>query len=124
MRLPDGYNIHHPYYPRRKYNTSGPTKVLRDMVTVPLPVVDHNNLHANVEPLPRMTSTLARFSLDVIADSRIGMAADIPNITLFERLTDSYRVLSRCVGRLAVEAGEFYEQFEDQHRYMERAYYL
>lgn len=124
MKLPEGYNIHHPFFPRRIYNANATTRVLRQLTIVPMVLERHNDLHANVEPIGRISLQLAGLSLDAIADSHIGMAANLPQLTQFEQLIDFYHALDRRRGGLGVEAGRFADHLEDQRHYMDRTAYL
>lgn len=118
MKLPNGYNDHHPYFDRRTHNARQITALLRRNLIVPMIIQGHNELHANVPPIKRPSDKLARFSLDVIADTRVGMGAEQSGKSVFEALWLSYRSLGRCRGQFAEEARAFGDFFEDQLPYI------
>lgn len=121
MKLPDGYNIHHPDFRRRDYNKHPVTRTLREMGKLTVAIEAHNELHANVPPLPRMSLDLARYSIDVIRHHRIGEVESLHGLALFEARLQAYDTLGRCRGRLAEEARTFGEHFEQQHEYLRGA---
>lgn len=118
MRLPDGYNIHHPDWLRTQYNRNQITRTLRQLGALASLIEVHDDLHANIDPLPRMSLDLARFSLEVIAESRLGMARNQSGLRVLEARMLAYDALGRARHRLAPEARRFGEHFEDQYQYL------
>lgn len=118
MRLPDGYNIHHTDWLRVEYNRNQVTRTLRQLGALASPIEVHDNLHANMQPLPRMSLDLAKFSLGVIAESSFGMAKNQSGLRILEARMLAYNALGRGRNRLAPEARRFGEHFEDQYQYL------
>jgi len=112
------YNNHHTLFTRRAYQRTREPYLLRNHPAMihRLPIVDHNQLHANIEPLPVISTLLARFALQYLDEQ----SSSASGIERFVRLTSKLDTISRATGRVALEAGMFSEHFDEQLNFMDR----
>ena len=111
-------NNHHILYPRRLYIKTIQPKHLRNhpAMQIELPVSLHNELHANVPPNPIMTGELAKRALRMLTQ----MPQDFKSGDMFYELNRRFGDVARTMGKLAMEAGMFHEQFDEQIKFIER----
>jgi len=112
------YNTHHILFTRKEYNKTYEPYLLRShpAMQVEIPVVDHNELHANVPAIPVMSTNLARYALQTLD----AMPDNLYRFQRFDRLNERFYQLSRKMGHVAIEAGAFNEFFDAQIDFFER----
>lgn len=113
----NNYNVHHTLFTRRQYRSATLPYLLREHNAMKhrIPVADHNELHADIDAIPRMTSDLARLSLAYFHENHQPYDQ---RIDAFDGLLEYYRHLSRGVGKIAVEGGIFAEHLGEQFPYL------
>lgn len=126
MSNPNTMSRHHTLWEKRDYRKQTIPNLLREHhgMVIPIPRVDHDQLHLEVAPLPVMTTNLARMAMSHLEDLSGWQGSRRPRLEMFEGLIERFYADSRGLGRVAREAGLFAEQFEDQRRHMDRAYLL
>jgi len=87
---------------------------------VHIPILDHDQLHTEIPPLPVMSANLARVAFSHFEETNIGMGRR-RGLDMFDSLTDRFNVTSKGMGKVATEAGMFAEQFTDQRVHFGRA---
>lgn len=111
------FNNHHTLWERRQYERTDEPRALRHnkIMQVRMPIVDHNELHKDMQPLPVMSRELARYALEFIKVLPYSME----DMDKFLSVTDRFETLSRGIGKAALEAGMFMEHFDGQLQYMD-----
>lgn len=109
-------NEHHTLWVKRHYMRAGrePNRLrghfaMRHMMEIP----QHNELHANINPLPVMSRGLAITALDFLPK-----VSHKGKFESFTAIIEHFAVLSQRTGRQAIESGRFAEHLEEQYRYM------
>ena len=112
-------NRHHLLSPRREYIKAGGFAYMartHPVLIRKIPVVDHTELHWQTDMPGVITDNLALETLEELA-----MSQGRDKNERFDRLMEHYFRLSRGVGRIALEAGELYDNFGTQIPFLERA---
>lgn len=112
------YNNHHSFWSKREYGKRFETHVLRSHPAMQhrIPIVDHNNLHAEIHQPKLISTTLARIALQFLDTQPYKN----DNLMKYLDTMEYFDKLSRGVGALAVEAGYFAEHLDVQIPYLER----
>ena len=111
------FNRHHTLFPRTAYNRYETSRALRQHPAMihRIPVIDHKELHANVESPLLISKTLGRVALQFL-DSQPSHYMDIER---YISLIDKFKSLSKGLGKTAIEAGSLSENLFEQLGYME-----
>jgi len=111
------HNLHHTLWSKREYNKRPLPSQIRNHPAMihRIPIVDHRELHANINQPRVISPELARIALEHLEHQR-----GAPQLDRFYSLSDTFDYLSRKVGRLALEAGYFTDHMEMQLPYLER----
>lgn len=113
---------HHAMYIRREQCKHEDAKLLRRKVVIPMLIVDHKELHANVEPPIVPSRRLARVAFDLYITSQ-----EEHPVSKFDALRSGLWEMAKKGGTgdsMGYEAWLLAENFDKQIRYMERTHYL
>jgi hypothetical protein len=111
------HNLHHTFWSKREYNKRPlPSRIRNHPAMIHrIPIVDHRELHANINQPRVISPELARIALEHLERHQTA-----PQIERFYSLSDTFEFISRRVGKLAMEAGYFTDHMEMQLPYLER----
>jgi hypothetical protein len=117
---------HHVLWERREYAKNPTQNTLREHpgMIIPLPRLDHDQLHMEIGPLPVISQGLARVALAHLNEITDWRDPHHPRLEMFESVMNKFYIESHRMGRIGLEAGMFAEQFEDQRGHMGGAYGL
>jgi len=114
-------NIHHTLWTRANYAKATYPHLLREhpFLKHEMLIARHNDLHADIDPLPRMSVDLAKISLRFFDDYNMTPTYERRvRLDAFDMLTEYYFEIGQMIGRLATEAGGFAEHFVAQRGYI------
>lgn len=108
-------NVHHTLFPKRDYKSiervslrNHPAMKIRTFVD------DHNELHARVRPPELIIPDLARAALQRL-DTLPNTQSDFEK---FYSLNEYFDRISKRMGKLAINAGNIHENFDEQLKYI------
>lgn len=115
----NAYDTHHTLWQRRDYQRATVPYLFREHNAMKhkIPVIDHRDLHADLSPINRMSTELARMSLQYLVDN---FKPNDTRMDAFDGVIEYYEKIRKGVGRLAVESGLFSEHLSEQRLYFGR----